>query len=64
VAGDISIISTRTTIDFTLPFTKSGVIMVVPSKNEKIGAWVFLKPITWDLWVVSLCAFIFTALVI
>ncbi|KAB2619561.1 glutamate receptor 2.7-like [Pyrus ussuriensis x Pyrus communis] len=65
--GDITIRADRSLyVDFTLPFTESGVSMVVPIKGNS-GAkstWVFLKPWTGDLWVTSLCFFIFTGFVV
>ncbi|XP_074316527.1 LOW QUALITY PROTEIN: glutamate receptor 2.6-like [Silene latifolia] len=65
VVGDISIIANRTSwVDFTLPFTESGVTMVVPVKDDKKSAWVFLKPLTWELWVATLCTFVFIAFAI
>ncbi|KAK3032403.1 hypothetical protein RJ639_036420 [Escallonia herrerae] len=55
VVGDITIIANRSLyVDFTLPYTESGVTMIVPVKDRKEkSAWVFLKPLTWDLWVTS-----------
>ncbi|TQD75808.1 hypothetical protein C1H46_038705 [Malus baccata] len=64
--GDITIRANRSSyVDFTLPYTESGVSMIVPikDKNSK-NAWVFLKPLTWDLWVTSACSFIFIGFVI
>ncbi|XP_010692989.3 glutamate receptor 2.2 [Beta vulgaris subsp. vulgaris] len=62
VVGDITITANRSKyVDFTLPYTESGVTMVVPIRNERRNAWVFLKPLTWDLWVASLSAFIIIA---
>ncbi|KAJ4831370.1 hypothetical protein Tsubulata_021667 [Turnera subulata] len=51
--------------DSTLPFTESGVSMVVPIVDSKTkNAWVFFKPLTWDLWVTSFCFFIFIGFVV
>ncbi|XP_073262470.1 glutamate receptor 2.8-like [Populus alba] len=66
VVGDTTIIFNRSRyVDFTLPYTESGVSMIVPivDTNSK-NAWVFLKPLTWDLWVTSFCFFIFIGFVI
>ncbi|XVE71313.1 hypothetical protein DITRI_Ditri10aG0141300 [Diplodiscus trichospermus] len=66
VVGDITIVANRSFfVDFTLPYTESGVSMIVPirDKNKK-NAWVFLKPLTWDLWVTSGCFFVFIGFVI
>ncbi|KAM7480993.1 hypothetical protein LguiB_005576 [Lonicera macranthoides] len=66
VVGDVTIRANRSLyVDFTLPFTESSINMIVPVKDKKTkNAWVFLKPLTWDLWVTSFCFFIFIGLVI
>ncbi|KAA8521442.1 hypothetical protein F0562_012105 [Nyssa sinensis] len=66
VVGDTTIIANRSQYaDFTLPYTESGVSMIVPIKDKKRkNAWVFLKPLTWDLWVTSFCSFVFIGFVI
>ncbi|KAL5559951.1 hypothetical protein UlMin_036162 [Ulmus minor] len=64
--GDITIRANRSLyVDFTLPYTESGVSMIVPIKDDKSkNAWVFLKPLTWDLWAASGCFFIFIGFVV
>jgi ionotropic glutamate receptor len=54
VVGDVTITANRSEYaDFTMPFTESGVTMIVSMKDSrKKNAWTFLKPLTWDLWVV------------
>ncbi|WJZ85468.1 hypothetical protein VitviT2T_005003 [Vitis vinifera] len=66
VVGDITILANRSFyVDFTLPYTESGVSMIVPIINNRSkNAWVFLKPLTWDLWVTSACFFVFIGFVI
>ncbi|XP_057458927.1 glutamate receptor 2.9-like [Lotus japonicus] len=66
VVGDTTIIANRSNyVDFTMPYTESGVTMVVPVKhNRKKNAWAFLKPLTWDLWVTTACSFIFIGFVV
>ncbi|GMQ02692.1 hypothetical protein CsSME_00048803 [Camellia sinensis var. sinensis] len=67
VVGDVTIRENRSNyVDFTFPYTESGVTMVVPFKDKKNykTAWVFLKPLTWDLWVTSTCFFVFIGFVI
>ncbi|XP_011082028.2 glutamate receptor 2.7-like [Sesamum indicum] len=66
VAGDVTIIANRSQfVDFTLPFIASGVLMVVPVKDYKSkNAWVFLKPLTWELWLTSFCSFVFIGFLI
>ncbi|XP_031104860.1 glutamate receptor 2.7-like isoform X1 [Ipomoea triloba] len=64
-AGDITIRANRSKyVDFTQPFIESGITMVVPVKDRRKGAWTFLKPLTWDLWVTSGCFFVFMGFVI
>jgi len=64
--GDITIIANRSLyVDFTLPYTESGVSMVVPVKDKRNkGAWTFLEPLTTDLWLASGAFFIFTGFVV
>ena len=64
--GDTTILAKRSLyVDFTLPYTESGVSMIVPIiYNRSKNAWVFLKPLTWDLWVTSACFFVFIGFVI
>ena len=38
-------------------------IMPIIDRRRK-NAWVFLKPLTWDLWVTSFCFFVFIGFVI
>ncbi|KAK3437320.1 hypothetical protein EUGRSUZ_C01852 [Eucalyptus grandis] len=66
VVGDTTILANRSLhVDFTLPYTESGVAMLVPYEDNKSkNAWVFLKPLTWDLWLTSGCFFVFIALVV
>ncbi|XP_024024886.1 glutamate receptor 2.8 [Morus notabilis] len=67
VVGDTTIRANRSKfVDFTLPYTQSGVSMIVPvgDKRSKSNAWVFLKPLTWDLWMTSACFFVFIGFVV
>ncbi|XP_021903110.1 glutamate receptor 2.7-like [Carica papaya] len=66
VVGDTTILANRSWfVDFTLPYTDSGVSMVVSIKdNKEKHAWAFLTPLTWDLWVTSACFFVFIGFVI
>jgi len=53
-------------VDFTLPYTVSGVSMIVPVKEDKNkkSPWIFFKPLAADLWLGSLAFFFFTGFVI
>ncbi|GLT81639.1 hypothetical protein SLE2022_000770 [Rubroshorea leprosula] len=66
VVGDVTIVANRSFyVDFTLPFMESTVVIVVPIRNNtNKNAWVFLKPLSKDLWITSLCFFVFMASVI
>ncbi|XP_062098518.1 glutamate receptor 2.1-like isoform X2 [Humulus lupulus] len=66
VVADTTIRANRSQyVDFTLPYTESGVAMVVPMRDNKPkSAWIFLKPLTWDLWVTTFCFFLFIGFVV
>ncbi|XP_048325572.2 glutamate receptor 2.7 [Ziziphus jujuba] len=66
VVGDVTIRFNRSLhVDFTLPFTESGVTMIVPVKDKRSkNPWVFLKPLTRDLWVTTFCFFVFVGFVV
>jgi ionotropic glutamate receptor len=66
MVGDTTILANRSNfVDFTLPYTESGVSMVVPVKDSRTkNTWVFLKPLTWDLWMTSGCFFVFIGFVV
>ncbi|KAK3437307.1 hypothetical protein EUGRSUZ_C01871 [Eucalyptus grandis] len=59
VVGDTTILANRSLyVEFTLPYTESGIAMLVPYKDNKSkNAWVFLKPLTGDLWLATGCFF-------
>ncbi|XP_060673071.1 glutamate receptor 2.9-like [Ziziphus jujuba] len=64
--GDITIRANRALyVDFTLPYTESGMSMVVPVKDgRRKDAWVFLKPLTWELWTTSVGFFLVIGFVV
>ncbi|XP_054815562.1 glutamate receptor 3.7 isoform X2 [Prosopis cineraria] len=65
VVGDIAIVTNRTRIvDFSQPFTSTGLVIVAPIKNAKSSAWVFLKPFTADMWCVTAASFVMIGVVI
>ncbi|KAM7253936.1 hypothetical protein ACFE04_031618 [Oxalis oulophora] len=66
VVGDITILEKRFSLaEFTLPFTESGVSMVVPvNDHNRKNAWIFMKPLTVSLWVTTGAFFIFTGFVV
>ncbi|CBI17829.3 unnamed protein product, partial [Vitis vinifera] len=66
VVGDVTITSNRSLyVDFTLPYTELGVGMVVPIEIGKAkNMWIFLEPLTVDLWLVSGVFFILTGCIV
>ncbi|XP_031255207.1 glutamate receptor 2.8-like [Pistacia vera] len=65
VVGDITIVAARSTyVDFTLPYSESGVSMVVLVKDENKNFWIFLKPLNWNLWLTSAIGFAVTGFVV
>ncbi|XP_022756535.1 glutamate receptor 2.7-like [Durio zibethinus] len=60
--GDISIVASRTScVDFTLPYLQSEVTMLIKvSHDGPKDMWIFLKPLSWDLWltIIFICIFI------
>ncbi|KAJ8634665.1 hypothetical protein MRB53_008932 [Persea americana] len=65
VVGDVTIIANRSSyVDFTLPYTESGVTLVVLVKENRNKAWIFLEPLFWDVWLTTALAFIFTGFVV
>ncbi|CAI9095605.1 OLC1v1031595C2 [Oldenlandia corymbosa var. corymbosa] len=66
VVGDVTILANRSEyVDFTLPYTESGVMTVVRIKDdEKSNAWIFLKPLTKDLWLTVGGFFVFIGIVV
>ncbi|CAH8360719.1 unnamed protein product [Eruca vesicaria subsp. sativa] len=66
VVGDTTILANRSSyVDFTLPYTTSGVGMVVPLKDSVTrSSLIFLRPLTWGLWVTALCSFFVLGIVV
>ncbi|CAF1863909.1 unnamed protein product [Brassica oleracea] len=63
--GDITIRANRfLSVDFTLPYTESGVFMLVPMKDIENNTWFFLQPWSLDLWVTTVCFFIFIGFIV
>ncbi|TVU19096.1 hypothetical protein EJB05_35229, partial [Eragrostis curvula] len=65
--GDITIRYNRTLyVDFMVPYTQSGVAMIVPVKKKNVNEnmWIFLKPLSKGMWFGTIVFFIYTGLVI
>ncbi|OWM77140.1 hypothetical protein CDL15_Pgr017674 [Punica granatum] len=65
VVADMTIIANRSNyVDFALPYSESGVSMLVAMKDdERRNTWIFLKPLKWNLWLTTGLAFVFTGFV-
>ncbi|GLJ24187.1 hypothetical protein SUGI_0461330 [Cryptomeria japonica] len=66
LVGDITILANRSNyVDFTYPFTETGMVMVVPiTTGRGNNPWAFLLPFTADLWCATVAFFIFTGVVV
>ncbi|GLJ24215.1 hypothetical protein SUGI_0461720 [Cryptomeria japonica] len=66
VVGDTTILANRSNfVDFTHPYTETGMAMVVPITTEGgNNPWAFLLPFTLDLWCTAGALFIFTGVVV
>ncbi|KAJ4801830.1 glutamate receptor 2.2 [Rhynchospora pubera] len=64
--GDTTIIANRSLfVDFTLPYTDTGVQMVVPIRDKRsTSMWIFLKPLEDDLWLAIILLFAYTGFVV
>ncbi|XP_050103622.1 glutamate receptor 3.4-like isoform X1 [Malus sylvestris] len=63
--GDVAITTNRTRIvDFTQPYMESGLVVVVPVKEAKSNPWAFLKPFTYQMWLVTGAFFLFVGAVV
>ncbi|XP_013616611.1 PREDICTED: glutamate receptor 1.3-like [Brassica oleracea var. oleracea] len=60
--GDITITYNRSNyVDFTMPFTELGVGIIA---SRERSAWVFLQPLTPDLWLTSAAFFVLTGIIV
>ena len=56
VVADTTIWAPRASyVDFTLPYSESGLVLVVKN-NKPLNMWIFIKPLRWDLWLAILLA--------
>ncbi|KAL3819523.1 hypothetical protein ACJIZ3_005428 [Penstemon smallii] len=64
VVGDTTIWTPRADyVDFSLPYSESGVVLVVKNKKP-FDMWIFVKPLRWDLWLAIVVACIFMGIVL
>ncbi|KFK40629.1 hypothetical protein AALP_AA2G021300 [Arabis alpina] len=64
--GDTTILFNRSTyVDFALPYSETGIVFVVPVKDEREkGEWVFLKPLTKELWFLTAASFLYIGIIV
>ncbi|CAE6095817.1 unnamed protein product [Arabidopsis arenosa] len=64
--GDTTILANRSIyVDFALPYSETGVVFVVPVKDEKKrGELVFLKPLTKELWLLTAASFLYIGMIV
>ncbi|CAH2073091.1 unnamed protein product [Thlaspi arvense] len=64
--GDTTILANRSAyVDFALPYSETGIVFVVPVKDEREkGEWVFLKPLTKELWLLTAAAFLYVGIMV
>ncbi|GMY37684.1 glutamate receptor 2.7-like [Fagus crenata] len=52
--GAITILFHRSKlVEFIQPYTDTGLLMIVPEKHKMATAWMFTKPFTWGVWLVT-----------
>ncbi|KVH89500.1 Extracellular ligand-binding receptor [Cynara cardunculus var. scolymus] len=65
VVGDVTILANRSKyVEFTQPFTESGLSMVVPVKSEPYMAWKFMRPFTVEMWLATFGILFYTMFVV
>ncbi|KAM1154258.1 hypothetical protein ACFX19_037274 [Malus domestica] len=64
VVGDITVLADRLDkVEFTQPYMESGLSMIVPAEPKK-STWMFMKPFTWQTWVVTGSILIYTVFIV
>nr|XP_004301692.2 PREDICTED: glutamate receptor 2.7-like [Fragaria vesca subsp. vesca] len=62
--GDFTVLAGRLDkVEFTQPYMESGLSMIVQEKNEQL-TWMFIKPLTWQMWAASGAVLVYTILII
>ncbi|KAL7097372.1 hypothetical protein ACP275_10G140600 [Erythranthe tilingii] len=64
VVGDVTVWAPRAAhVDFSLPYSESGVILVVKNKKP-FDMWIFMKPLKWNLWLAIVVACVLMGVVL
>ncbi|CAI9098700.1 OLC1v1035391C1 [Oldenlandia corymbosa var. corymbosa] len=62
--ADTTILADRAKyVDFTLPYSAAGTVMVVRNRKQR-DIWIFVKPFRWDLWLLIFCTSICIGIVL
>ncbi|KAK9130190.1 hypothetical protein Sjap_010677 [Stephania japonica] len=67
VVGDVTILANRSNyVDFTQPYSESGFRMIVPIKDDDFteSSWWFLKPLTLELWLITIAFFFMKSILV
>ncbi|XP_023742467.1 glutamate receptor 2.7 isoform X1 [Lactuca sativa] len=66
VVGDLTILWNRSNyVEFTLPYSESGVSMLVPNKvDDSKNMWIFMRPLEMELWITIGGFFIYIGFVV
>jgi ABC-type amino acid transport substrate-binding protein len=65
LAGDVTITASRMKlVSFTMPFAETGYSMIVAEEDSSNSMWIFVKPLTPELWLTSLAFFLFTGFIV
>lgn len=63
--GDVTITAERVTnTDFTMPYTQSGVSMLVLAEDAPDIRWTFVEPLDGMLWLVTMVFLLYTGIVV
>ncbi|KAK9142973.1 hypothetical protein Syun_012373 [Stephania yunnanensis] len=67
VVGDVTILANRSKyVDFTQPYAESGFRMIVPIKDDDFteSSWWFLRPLTPELWLITIAFFFMKSILV
>ncbi|KAL6201377.1 hypothetical protein ACLB2K_025091 [Fragaria x ananassa] len=65
IVGDMTVLVERIDkVEFTQPYLESGLTMIVPDISDEEETWMFLKPFTWQMWVVTGAILIYTTFIV
>ncbi|KAL6206663.1 hypothetical protein ACLB2K_023910 [Fragaria x ananassa] len=65
IVGDMTVLVERIDkVEFTQPYLESGLAMIVPDISDEEETWMFMKPFTWQMWVVTGAVLIYTTFIV